>query len=328
MNAEQITMSPTVVKQQGFSLVELMVALTIGVVLVGGALTIHIQSHDAHTFADRMARIQENGRFAFDVVSPDLRLGGFWGRVEKAASIARRTGDPINPMPAAFTPANDCYAGYYTNVTRRIEAANEDQIGALNPYTPCLPDSARRAGTDVLVVRHAAAAPTPAGALVANRLYVITNAVTGELFVAGAMPIPPGYSAADEIREVVTHLYYISPNSSAGAGIPALNRLELREGPALVNQELIPGVEDLQVQLGIDSTADGSVNSYLTPNSPALAGASIVAARAWVRVRGERIDLGFTDSATYDYADQSDTPGDQFRRLLMSKTLRLRNASS
>lgn len=315
-------------RQRGFSLVELMVALAIGVVLVGGALTIHVQSHDAHTFSDRMARIQENGRFAFDVVNPDLRLGGFWGRVEKAASIARRTGDPINPMPPGFAPVNDCYGGYFTNVTRRIEAANEDQIGALNPYTACLPDAARLGGTDVLVIRHAAAAVTAPAALVANRLYVITNAVTGELFVAGAMPIPPGYSATDEIREVVTNLYYISPNSSAGAGIPALHRLELQPGPTLVAQELIPGVEDLQVQLGIDTDADGSVNRYLTPNSPALAGANVVAARTWVRVRGERIDLGFTDTATYDYADQSVSPADQFRRMLISRTLRLRNATS
>ena len=146
--------------------------------------------------------------------------------------------------------------------------------------------------------------------------------------MAGAQPIPPGYSATDQIREVVTHLYYISPNSSVGVGVPALNRIELREGPALINQELIPGVEDLQVQLGVDSDDDGSVNSYLTPNDPAVAGASIVATRAWLLVRGERIDLGFTDTATYDYADLSVEPADQFRRMLMTKTLRLRNSSS
>lgn len=315
-------------QQRGFSLVELMVALTIGVVLIGGALTIHVQSHDAHTFAERMARIQENGRFAFDVAGPDVRLAGYWGRVEKPASIARRTGDPINPMPPAFAPVNDCYAGYYTNVVRRIEAANEDETGALNPFAGCLPDGNRLVGTDVLVVRHAAAAATAPADLIANRMYVITNAVTGELFIAGAQPIPPGYSVTDQIREVVTHLYYISPNSSVGAGVPALNRIELREGPELINQELIPGVEDLQVQLGVDSDDDGSVNNYLTPNDPAVAGARIVATRAWLLVRGERIDLGFTDTATYDYADLSVEPADQFRRMLMTKTLRLRNSSS
>ncbi|MBT8136005.1 MAG: PilW family protein [Gammaproteobacteria bacterium] len=309
----------------GFSLVELLVAMAIGVVLVGGALTVHIQSHDAHTFAERMARIQENGRFAVDTISPDIRLAGFWGRTEKAGSISRRTGDALNPMPAAMTPANDCYAGYFTNVTRRIEAANEDQLGAANPFAACIPDTARLPGTDILVVRHAAATATAPANIVNGRVYIISNALTAELFVGGLMPIPAGYGAADTIHEVEVNAYYVSPNSSAGVGIPALNRLELGDGPLLVNQELISGVEDLQVQLGIDTDGTGSVNSYVNPGSAAIAGATIIANRAWVRVRGERVDLDYTDGATYEYADRQVEPNDSFRRMLLSKTLRIRN---
>lgn len=313
------------VRQAGFSMVELMIAMAIGVVLVGGALTVHIQSHEAHTFAERMARIQENGRFVFDVMSPDLRLAGFWGRTEKAAAIARRTGDTINPMPAAMAPAADCYPGYFTNVTARIEAADEDQVGAANPFQTCVPDTVRVAGSDILVVRHAASTPTAPGDIVNNRLYVISNVLSGELFVGGVMPIPAGYNPTDAIHEVVTNLYFLSNNSSAGAGIPALNRIELVDGPALVTQELITGVEDLQVQLGIDTLGTGSVNNYVSPDSPLLAGARIVATRAWIRIRGERIDFDFTDMSTYEYADLSVTPNDSFRRMLVSKTLRVRN---
>lgn len=312
-------------KTQGFSLIELMVAMTIGIILVGGALTVHIQSYDAHTFAERMARIQENGRFAFDTISPDLRLAGFWGRTEFASAISRRTGDTATPMPAAMRPANDCYVGYYTNVVRRVEAANGDQVGAANPFQTCLPDSARLAGTDILVVRHASATVTPRASLINGRLYIISNAMTGSLFVGGLMPVPAGFLLTDTIHEVITNAYYVSPNSSAGVGIPALNRLELADGPALVNLEMIAGVEDLQVQLGIDTNGDGSVNSYVTPGSAALVGARIVANRAWIRVRGERIDLDHTDTATYDYADLSVAPDDSFRRILISKTLRFRN---
>ena len=316
-------------RQAGFSLVELMVAMAIGVVLVGGALTVHIQSHEAHTFAERMARIQENGRFVFDIMAPDVRLAGFWGRTEAPASIARRTGDAVSPMPGGMAPAGDCYAGFYTNVIVHIEAANEDQVGAANPFQACVNDASRLAGSDILVVRHAAPTPTLPADIVAGRLYLISNVMSGELFVGGAMAIPAGYNATDTIHEIVTNLYFLSPNSSAGNGIPALNRITLIDGPDLAIQELITGVEDFQVQLGVDTPpTNGSVNSYVNPNSPLLAGANIAATRAWIRIRGERIDLDFTDTATYEYADLSIAPNDSFRRMLASKTFRVRNGTN
>ncbi|MBT8132227.1 MAG: PilW family protein, partial [Gammaproteobacteria bacterium] len=194
-------------------------------------------------------------------------------------------------------------------------------------FNTCITDAMRLPGTDILVVRHAQPIATPPAAIVTGRLYLIANVMTAELFVGGTMPIPPGYSPTDAIHEVVTNAYYVSRNSSAGAGIPALNRLQLGAGPTLANQELIAGVEDLQVQLGIDTDDDGSVNSYVSPGSAALAGATVTASRAWIRVRGERIDFDYTDTATYQYADLSVSPNDSFRRMLLTKTLRFRNDS-
>ena len=103
---------------------------------------------------------------------------------------------------------------------------------------------------------------------------------------------------------------------------------DARERAALNDEELVPGVEDLQVQLGIDTDADGSVNSYLNPGSPALAGARIVAVRLWLRLRTEQAELGFTDNATYDYAGRKVEPADGLRRLVVSTTIQLRNRST
>ena len=55
--------------------------------------------------------------------------------------------------------------------------------------------------------------------------------------------------------------------------------------------------------------------------------AEILAVRIWVRVRAERLENGFTDTTTYVYADQNVGPfNDGFRRLVVSKTIYLRNA--
>jgi type IV pilus assembly protein PilW len=106
------------------------------------------------------------------------------------------------------------------------------------------------------------------------------------------------------------------------------------------NQEIIAGVEDFQVQFGVDTdapdTADrGSIDRWLNPNDPMIdptnaafnLNAEILAVRIWVRVRAERAENGFTDTATYVYADRNVGPfNDGFRRLVVSKTIYLRNA--
>ncbi len=321
------TVSHRLHRSRGFSLVELMVAMALGLVLVGGALAVHVQSNDAFHVTEKVSMLQENGRFALNTIIPDLRLAGYWGDTEDPAAIARRTGDATNPMPAAVTPGNDCYAGAYLNVLVRLEAANDDQIGANNPFLGCVSEDMRLAGTDIAIARHVATTPTAPGAIVAGQLYVISSVATGEIFVGG-QPIPTGYAAGDQIHALVTNVYYVSPNSSAGDGTPSLRRLVLRPGPEWVDEELIPGVEDLQVQLGIDTDNDLAVNSYLDPGAAAIAANPVVAARLWVRVRDENRENGFTDEATYDYGTVSVTPDDGFRRVLISRTIQLRNGRS
>jgi hypothetical protein len=55
--------------------------------------------------------------------------------------------------------------------------------------------------------------------------------------------------------------------------------------------------------------------------------AEILAVRIWLRVRAERRENGFTDTVVYRYADQNVGPFlDNFRRMVVSKTVYLRNA--
>jgi type IV pilus assembly protein PilW len=118
-----------------------------------------------------------------------------------------------------------------------------------------------------------------------------------------------------------------------------LRRWTLR-GLALIDEEVLPGVEDLQIQFGVDpdlpGTDDrGAVNLYVNANDPILTPGDpafnddfeILAVRIWLRVRAERVENGFTDTTNYVYADQNvAAPGDQFRRVVVSKTIYLRNA--
>ena len=66
-------------KQRGFSLVELMVAITLGAILLGGAVTLFVNNRETYNVTNDLARLQETARFAMDTIIKDLRMAGYFG---------------------------------------------------------------------------------------------------------------------------------------------------------------------------------------------------------------------------------------------------------
>jgi type IV pilus assembly protein PilW len=311
--------------ERGFGLVELMIASALGLLLIGGALAIHANGTATYRANETVARVQETANVALQLLVEDLRRAGYWAQTKETAAITGRASDPVSPLPPGSAPANDCYARYYSNVDVRVETAGEAQVGAANPFAGCIDDAMRRPGTDILVVRHAAATPTAPGAIANGRLYLVSSYLAGALFVGGS-PLPAGFTAADPVHEVETAAYYVNRASAGAAAVPSLRRVRLDAGPALIDEELVSGIEDLQVQIGLDSDADGAVDGYVSAGTPGLDPRQVFAARLWLRARADRPELGFTDEATYSYADISFQPADGLRRMLVSSTVQVRNA--
>ncbi|HXK57222.1 MAG TPA: prepilin-type N-terminal cleavage/methylation domain-containing protein, partial [Gammaproteobacteria bacterium] len=67
-------------KQGGMTLIELMVAMSIGLFLIGGALYMYSQSKNTYRASDSLSRLEESARFALDTIEPDIRLARYWGR--------------------------------------------------------------------------------------------------------------------------------------------------------------------------------------------------------------------------------------------------------
>ncbi len=72
---------------RGFTIVELLVALTIGAILLGGAVTLFINNRANYQVSTDLARLQENGRFALNLISEDLRMAGHAGCVNDLSRI-------------------------------------------------------------------------------------------------------------------------------------------------------------------------------------------------------------------------------------------------
>lgn len=64
-------------KQQGLSLIELMISITLGLVLMGAATQVMLSNNQTYRLNDDISRIQENGRIALDILVRDLRMGGY-----------------------------------------------------------------------------------------------------------------------------------------------------------------------------------------------------------------------------------------------------------
>lgn len=315
--------------QAGLTLVELMVALSIGSFLMIGAVQIYNQSRQAFVVNESIARVQETAQFAMDTIEADLRMASNWGRNSRGLAVEGRSivGD-VNPTNLPQPPVN-CAADWVLNLALPIDGSN-------NGYgLACAATGGNQANSDVVTIRRASVTAVP---LEAGRLQIQTTRIQGELFADGA--IPGGFTVADSAtHNLMVTSYYVSPTSTLINGVPTLRRHRLIgggvAGPQIIDEEVAPGIENLQIQLGVDVDEDNTVDRYVNPGNAIynpnavgfIPGARIMTARIWMIVRGVNIEPGVRDNRNYQPGDVNlGVPNDNFRRMQVSKTILLRNA--
>lgn len=315
--------------ESGMTLVELLVALAIGSFLMIGAVQVYNQSRQAFVINESIARVQETAQFAMDTVESDLRMASNWGLHSRGTAVEGRAlvGDD-NPL--GLPAPGGCGADWALDLNRPVEGEN-------NAYgLPCAATGGAQANSDTITSRRATVAATP---LAAGRLQIQSSRIQGQLFADGVIPV--GFTAADsETHDLLVNSYYVSANSQLIPGVPTLRRQSLVSvggNPAIVDQEVAPGVENIQLQLGVDIDEDNTVDRYVNPADPILdpldanfiPGARVITARIWMVVRGVSPETGIQDNVNYAPGDVNlGQYNDQFRRMMVSKTILLRNARS
>lgn len=149
--------------QAGFTLVEIMVAITIGLVLLGGVVQIFVSNSQAYRVQDDLARVQENGRFAIDMIARNLRKAGFkmtaWDD-----DIDVFAADTTQPAPSAkFASSGQVVAG---TVSGGSVKAGTDAI------TFRFQQSADNTLRDCVNQGNTGGAPTVAGQIIVNTYYI------------------------------------------------------------------------------------------------------------------------------------------------------------
>lgn len=325
---------------RGLSLVELMVAMAIGIFLLAGAITVFGKTRDLYRTNDSAARLQETARYAMSTIEADLRMANYLGLMTRPDLVANGplldtanmpAVDPSYTLPADLSgyaaTISSCGNMWAVKLPAYVEAIDDVYGFACAEY------GSYQAGSDQLVVRRAATDVITNAQLAANngRLKIRATRSQGALF-AGTT-IPPDVVDGGQTRALVAHGYYVDQSSEMDPAMPSLRRKQLDfagAAPVIIDREIVPGVQDLQIEFGADLDNDQNADYFVQPGTAIPAGDQIVAVRVWLLVRAEQPELAFSDTRTYDYASRTGaaalTPNDAFRRVLITKTIALRNA--
>ncbi len=339
-------------QQRGFSLAELMISMTIGLLIFAGMTTLLVNNSRAQGEIEKSHRQVENGRYAIQLLSSDLRNAGYYGEFDPTAlPLPATLPDPCATTLAELKPA------------LALHVQGEDGGGNLS----CLPDLRRN--TDVVVVRHAAtcvlgsvncdAAGVPGpyfqaslcnnaselGSGSVDDFYALANDASGLTRHRRDCSALASSGTPAALRRMEIHLYFIANNGLAGDGIPTLKRAEVVGNGDRLEITIVPlveGIENMQIEYGLDLDGDGMADA-ITP-APATHVGCVLAACAvanWHSVVSIKLSLlarnterssGYIASTAYVLGSTADgsantvaASGDHYRRHVFQAVVALSN---
>lgn len=323
-------------RRSGFTVIELLIAMVLGMLLMAGVFSFYLTYSDSSRKLNLLGQQNENGRYAFHLLKQELAHSGFYGLYSPKAdkvNIPTSSPDPCDISRSALLES------IYFPVTSYTSATGNPVKCTLDGY---------KLGTDVLVIRHAATCisdsnnseactdsdnytncPCDVHLNIKEKVppeikgfwYVESEPTLFEPFcigdtnppcfqcLGGALPCMPYKSTAKDIRRYYMNIYYIrnwAVDYNEIPKIPTLVRKPLGRisgVPALASAvPLIEGVDDLQVEYGIDTNKDGLTDQY-TDSPPS----------DWSKVVAVQLTIV---TIAIDTNNQSDFPPKEFREVV------------
>lgn len=324
--------------QRGLSLIEVMVAMAVGVLLLVALGSMLIGSDRSFKIQDNFARMQDNGSYALNSIGRSIRMAGFFGYATGGTlfggALSGNLDDSNNPCGGNWIINN---AGAASAGIEAINGRNGLTSATVNAAMGCISSANFRSNSPILIMRGGDGIPVAPASLQGNRVYIQSDATTSIVF--------PGVKYAtmgDETKrwvydstgavveapifEYQSYAYYVRPCSrpTGGGGatcqatddngrpIPTLVRQSIStvaaNKPGMVEQSVAEGIEQINVLYGIDANSNNVANTsrdgvpeQFVAAPTALQWPLVVAVRIAVLVRSPNRQHDYDDSGkSYD----------------------------
>lgn len=359
--------------QKGFSIVELMVALVLGLFLVSGVTAMYISSKQSYRMTDNLSRLQESLRFSLEFISRDVRMAGYMPcRYPPLANNVMN-----DPVTGDATTGADAWFLDFFNFGIRGYEGGVDTFPTDLPATG-LTEGDRVSGADAIVIlKSGVYASSLEFHNVSGNALTLQNGFDDKDFKIGEIGIACDprqasifqISNVDETNRILSYtntnivpgnantnigsfgedaqiapyepVVYFIANSTQNANVKSLKRKYLAaraSGPNEIvemrEEELLEGVETMQILYGVDTTVpnDQIVDRYVTANN-VTDWLNVISVRLGLLMStGEEVTTDL-DTNTYNIAgtliSNTSVPaahgGDRKLRYVSNTTINLRN---
>ena len=253
-------------RQQGLTLIELMVAMVISLVISLAAISALMIAREGFSTVDAASQLRDNARFASDIIQRITAQTGFKDRAYAAAAI-----------PAAVKGVTP---------TPNISGFNNALISATDPMntSTARTSSVVGYGSDILIVRYQTVEAFP-------------GSTTSDMSMIDCSGAAPAALPANRYDRMVS-IFHVAIDQ----GEPTLMCTYSATGAAPFSTvPIVQGVENFQVLYGTDGvvagtastepTTAGTPNAFLRADQLVVAGNQTGTNNNWRRVRSLRIGL-------------------------------------
>lgn len=317
-------------KMRGYTLVEWMIAIVLGLFLLGGLLSLYVISKGVTKNSLGDGELQENARVAMRLLTSDLRMAGFWGDFT-GTSVSRAAGASLSTLATTLVNGSDCTdaagVGAFPTGTQTLGTLSTVPVSALSVKASGLAcislasGAAFSANTDILDIRRAGGSSVADATSLDTAKYYVASNHDGIYFFDGSETRPTLANMPNrQVWEYVRHIYYVAMSGT----IPQLRMISL--GDSYTDSLLATGIEKVRILLAVDTStdADGIVDNFVRPETVTSAQWTqnrVLGARVFVLARSKSADANYTNAATYNLGDVSYKPADSYRRLLLQSTI-------